>query len=132
MKTHRQESLLEDILETTEEACKAARIEHDTALQSALGKREQLIARLIGFDPEMPLPHFSQAQAALKLGIKGSVNRTMLRRIHEVQHHLDRSLETRRRRLDAERAHLRTGERFFNGMKEFLRTNAGKQLDRQV
>ncbi len=122
--------LVEELLEVTEEALKAARIEHHSALSEALNKRHKVISTIWGFNPEEPLPEFDKEYINYKRSMFSNINRETVTKIHELEGRLFAALDAQKRRIRAEEGRLNRGRNFIRGMQNLYSKNEGRMFDR--
>ena len=122
-------SITAKILKATEEAAKAVRIDHRTALMKALAKREKLIAELFGFDPDQPLPEFVPGKSKEPVVVFNKIDRINLNHTRTVEESLFAAWSSNGRRLIAEEGRLRRGERYLHGMRDLNPAGNGKRFD---
>jgi len=105
-----------EILEATEEAAKAARIEHTSALNAALDRRGRLIAELFGLDVDRPLPPFKRGTA--RRPPLSEEERRLIEKAREKEAVLFRALDAQAARLNRESGTLRNGRQYMQGLRE--------------
>lgn len=71
---------LENILKATEDAIKAARINHWDALQEAIDTREKLLLNILGMEDKVKLPQFEDSSGHLRSKITGRSERKLLKK----------------------------------------------------
>jgi hypothetical protein len=122
--------LVEELLCLTEDALKAARIEHQTALSEALGKRHKVISLIWGLDPDKALPEFDKNHIDKQRSKFSNINRETVTKIHELEGRLFAALDAQKRRIRAEEGRLNNGRNFLLGMQNMYSNNEGKKFDR--
>ncbi len=126
---NRTDILLEELLQATEEATKAARIDFDREVVSCLQRREKLLVEWFCLTDEQlpPFDKFFSSQNKRKLTRQ---QREQVKLLREGDKKLQESLVNRLQRLQERRSGIRKEERLRHGLLETAPRRMGKRLDR--
>ena len=125
------EAAVAKLLNASEKALKAARIEHQEAFQEAMRERETLLAQLWGLPEGQPLPRFDEQAfvghgKALQVLKPGDLNK-----LKEIDRGILLALEAQKKRLEENENHVSRGRRFMRDMNIFTSAVSGNRLDRK-
>jgi hypothetical protein len=126
-----KERILSELLSITEEAVRAARIDHQSELQKLLNRRDRLLAILWDFDPDRPLPQFVEGNTGNVPPTLTNREKSLLRKVTSLNNKLLVYLNAGRNRLLDEQNDLRRGERAISGLRHLARDGktGGKRVD---
>lgn len=117
------------LLEVSEAAMQAARIQHDSALEDALEEREHLLAELWGLDASEPLPAFSKELAAKQRPDLSGVGPALIEKLRRMDRRLLTALDAHYQRLKEDDQKLARGSRYMAGIRANTAARMGKRLD---
>jgi small-conductance mechanosensitive channel len=119
------------LLQVSEQALKAARIEHREAFQSAMQEREILIAQLWELPEDQPLPRFDEKAFVSRGKGKQVIKTGDLRRLRELDQGILLALEAQKKRLEENENQMSRGKRYMRDIRTFASEASGGRLDRK-
>ena len=125
------EMILGELLSITEEAVRAARIDHRSEMKRLLRRREELLALLWKLDPSQPLPEHGVEKATLQPPSLTGHEKSLLKKVTSLDNKLLAYMQSNRDRLLSQRNDLRKGERVISGLRHLVRDGktGGKRVD---
>lgn len=125
------EEILGELLSVTEEAIRAARIDHRTEVQRLLDRRERLLAMLWSLEPSSALPEYGNGEYKAVPPTLSFRGKSVLKKVTSLDNKLLGYMNSNRERLLSEQNVLRRGERAISGLRHLIRDGktGGKRVD---
>ena len=128
--SERLQRLVEELLAVSRDAVAAARVEHKSALRTALDRRERLLAEIWGFDTGSSLPEFSNELMAGRLSRIDGIDTNIVDELQQLDTRLLQALNAQLGRLHESENTLTRGRQYMIGMRAFTGLRNGKRFDR--
>ena len=125
-----KDSIVRELLLASEEALKAAKIEHQAAYQAAMEKRGKLLCALWGFPEGTSLPEFDQQLVNKQRQHLPRIGKADLARIRELDQGILQALSAQKKRVLEDEARVTRGRRFMQGFRTLGSGKTGSRLDR--
>jgi len=122
--------LVKELAIVTAEAVTAAKIDHKTGVHDAIGKRERLIAELMGFNPDEPLPPFHSELAKERRASLENIDKSLINKIRRLEKQFYTHMNANVKRIHDEESKLLKGHTAIKGFRNsFEPKSRGKRID---